>query len=419
MKIFKRLFLIAWRNIFRNKRRSLLTLSILIMGSTGLILIGGFFDDMIEGFGEVFIHSQTGHIQVNAAGYQKKGVSSPFKYLMTDLARLQTLIESQPGVRYTVPRLKFQGMASSDETSIAVVALGVDPAREHLMGSFQTSRENLPSINIMEGKDLDPSDPYGALLGKGLMEALNLKVGDSMNFITTREAGALDGAVYHVRGVFQTFIKDFDERAMKVNLAGAQKLLAVPDQVHSLLVILDDTRKTKPVNTALEKRFSDKGLPLETFTWEEQGEYYRQSKALLRQIYVTIQLIITVIFFFSIANTINMALFERVREFGTMMALGNSRAVIFSMIFLEAALLGLVGSSLGLLAGSGLARIVSIFGIPMRPPQAASDYFCKIALSAPLLIETFFISFVSALLSSILPGWRASRFRIVQALGYV
>lgn len=420
MEAFRKLFSIAWRNIFRNKRRCFLTISILVLGCTGLILVGGFFDNMIQGFGEVFIHSQTGHIQINAKGYDKKGARAHLDYLIKDVNQLQQAIMANPNVTLVAPRLKFQGMVSSGDTAVAVMALGVDPIAEKKMGSFQTSGENLPSTNIVAGKDLDESDPNGVILGKGLLEALGLKVGDSLDFITTRREGAIDGAELHVRGVFETFIKDFDDRSLKMSLKTSQGILGLSSEVHSLLVILDQTPKTDLVKGQLEASLQSQKGSLEYLTWIEQGQYYRQSKELLRQIYAIIQVIISIIFFFSIANTINMVLLERMREFGTMMAVGNGRGTIFTMIFMETALLGLLGSGLGLLVGSGLGELISMLGgIPIHPPQAAADYYCQISLSPALLLQTFAISMTSTVLSVILPAYRVSHYPIVHALGYV
>src|SRR4051812_7728545 len=107
MTAFKRLLQISTRNVLRNKRRSVLTLSILILGTTGLLLVGGFFNFMIDGLREQYIHSQTGHLQVNLQGYSDKGTSAPFKYLMKNASQVQREIESNPHVLYTVPSLKL------------------------------------------------------------------------------------------------------------------------------------------------------------------------------------------------------------------------------------------------------------------------------------------------------------------------
>jgi len=419
MKSFPTILMIAWRNIFRNKRRALLTLSILVLGSTGLLLVGGFFQNMIDGFGEVFIHSQTGHLQINAKGYYQKGVKAPLDYLIEDPAKIEALIRKNPLVNFSVPRLKLQGMVSSGDTGIAVLAIGVDPDLEKKMGNFQTNRRNAPSTNFLEGSDLDPQDRYGVVVGKGLLDALGLKVGDTVNFITTRKAGALDGAELRIRGVFQTYIKDFDDRAMKMNIQTAQEILGLPNQIHSLLLILRDTRNTQIAKAQMEEAIQGSGLNLEVLSWVEQGLYYRQSKDLVNKIYLTIQIIMCTIFFFSIANTTNMILSERMREFGTMMAIGNDRKIIFEMIVLETTILGLIGSILGLLIGTGIGHFVSIIGIPMHPPQAAGIYICSITLTSKIYLQTFAISMVSAVISSFIPGYRAAHFNIIHALGYV
>jgi putative ABC transport system permease protein len=420
MKIARRLLQISWRNVFRNKRRSILTLLILVLGSTGLIVVGGFFQNLMDGFRDEFIHSQTGHLQINVAGYYEKGASAPFDYLMKDVIRVQQEIEVQPHVLYTVPRLKLGGMVSTDQTSVAVMALGVDPIREQRMGSLKVQNALAPAVHISEGQDLDPSDPYGAILGKGLMNALGLKIGDSVNFITTRQAGAIDGAIYHVRGAFETIFKEFDDRAMKINLVTAQKLLDTPDQVHSLLVILDETELTPAVQEGLNAKFKAKNLNLESIPWEAQAQFYRQGRDLLDKIYSTIQFIISVIFLFSIANTVNMAILERMREYGTMMAIGNGRGIVFSMIVFETMSLGLIGSLLGLLVGCGVSEIISSIGIQMPPPpQGTNPYIAMITLSPHLLFQTFAISLISTSLSSLAPAYRASHFPIIKALGYV
>ncbi|MCC6272226.1 MAG: ABC transporter permease [Deltaproteobacteria bacterium] len=416
----KRLLQISWRNVFRNKRRSFLTLMILVLGCTGLILVGGFFQNLIEGYREQFIHSQTGHLQVNRVGYFKMGASAPLDYLMTDAETVRRQVEAFPGVNYTVPRLKFGGMASTENSSVAVLAVGTDAVAERKMGSVKASNVAYSSTRIVAGQDLDPSDVEGVLLGKGLAEALNVDVGDRFTFLTTRKAGAIDGTEMRVRGVFETIAKDFDDRALKMNLATAQRLLDAPNQIHSFLVLLNDTALTEANQELLRHRFLQDKKSLEVLSWEEQGLFYRQSKDMLLRIYSVIQIIICVIFVFSIANTINMAIFERMREFGTMMAIGNGRPTIFMTIFLEAAILGALGSLLGIATGVGLAHVISAIGIEMPPPpQSSTSYFAMITVSRELILQTFALSMLATVLSSILPAHRASRFRIVQALGYV
>jgi putative ABC transport system permease protein len=418
MKIAKLLLRMASRNTFRNKRRTLLTMSILILGSSGLLIIGGFFTDLMDGFREVFIHGQTGHLQVNAKGFHERGVTDPYKYLMTDLAGVQRIVEQTPHVLFTVPHLSLSGIASSDKVTLGCLALGVDADRERRMGDFQTTQENTPAIQILEGQDLDGSKPDEVILGVGLLDSLGLKVGDHFSFVTSRPGGAMDGGSFLVRGSFTTFIKEFDDHAMKLNLSKAQAILGLPNQAQSLLVVLDQTDQTDGVLASLSSRIRDGKLPLEVIPWHQMADYYHQSRALLQKIYVVIQIILMVVFAFSISNTINMAILERTREFGTMLAIGSGRDKVFGLIMLEAAILGLLGAGAGLVVGSGLASLISSVGIELTPPQASHPYITHITLTPSLMIQTLVVASASAILGSLPPAIRVSRSKIVDALGF-
>jgi putative ABC transport system permease protein len=252
------------------------------------------------------------------------------------------------------------------------------------------------------------------------MNALKLNPGQEFSLITTREGGAIDGASYAVRGAFETVFKDFDDRAAKISLKSAQQLLGIPDKVHTLLVILDNTENSEKVRDSLTRLFQQEKLDLEIFSWSEVDRFYESSRQLLDKIYTTVFLIIGVVFFFSIANTINMSLLERTREFGTMMALGNTRLLIGLTVVSEASILGLIGATLGIAFGAGFAMIVSSIGIEMPPPpQATSGYYAMISLNPPLLTKVFLMAFISTALASFTPAYRVCHQRIVQALEYV
>lgn len=422
MSVLQRLMYIAWKNVFRNKRRTLLTLMILILGSTGLILVGGFFSSLEDRLRETYIYSQTGHVRVNEKGYFEKGSLEPLEYMISNFPEVKEFIEGLPGVRFIAPRMTFDGLVSTDDRSMSVIAVGVDPAMENRM-SGQKYRDEFLTGSFVEGGPLSSQDPYGILIGDGLAHALGVKVGDSLSFITTRKEGAIDGADFQVRGIFVVGIKEVGDRVIKMPLATAQKILGVSDQVHSILVFVNSTDQSEDFAKELNAQIQKRGFPLETILWRDQGPLYRQTKDFLDQINRVVQIIISIIFFLSIANTINMALFERMREYGTMMAIGNGQWVIFGVIFFEACFLGLMGSCLGLLFGLGLGAVITGVGIPMPPPPlvSASFNFLKISIlwTPKILLDTFLIGFFATVLASFLPAYRASHLRITQALGYV
>ena len=243
---------ISWKNVFRNKRRTFISIAIVAMGASGVILIGGFFDNIMVGLKEQIIHSQTGHLEIAAKDYFSKGVSSPYDYLMSDTQAIQNAVEAKPGVLFTVPRIYISGMAATSKTSFSVMLLGTDADREKVMGGVESINSDKMAINIEEGVNLDSGDPY-----------------DTLTVGTNQKGGAIDSAQFVIRGSFVTVMKDIDDRLMKVNLHAAQKLAGTPNRLNSLLVILDDTDKTEELRTILQKDFRDRRWSLDLRSWNE------------------------------------------------------------------------------------------------------------------------------------------------------
>lgn len=418
--IFK-MMKIAWRNVFRNRRRSALTLMILISGTSCLLAMGAFLDDLLWNLRETTIHGQLGHLLVSPKGYWERGSSTPFNFLIKNAVEVQKSLNREIPGSYTVPRIQFGGLLSNATEGVSVVALGVDPAAENKMGSYVNPSLQRPVTNIVQGQNLDPGDPYGILVGEGLVKILNLKVGDNVTFISTRPEGAIDGSSFVIRGVFQTIIKDVGERLIKLPVKTAQEILGIPNQVNSILVLLPNTDQTEDTRQTLLKDRSEELAGLEILPWSDQSMFYKQSKEFLDNLFFIFKVVISLIFVISIANTVNMALFERMREYGTMMAIGNSRGTVFSMIVLEVVILGLLGSAIGILAGLGMTHLVSLSALKIPPPPStgANDwFFVRFLFSPRLFLQVFFISFLSAIVSAIIPAYRASHIKIVQALGY-
>ncbi len=420
--LFTCLFKIAWRNILRQKRRSLLTLLILILGTSGLLLVGGFFEGLTDKLREGYIHTFSGHLQINASGYQEQGIVDPFGYMISDYQDLKKVIQKDPEVQFILPRLYFEGMMSTDYKNISVWAHGVDPEEEHRVMQHRYLGEPVTGSTIIAGKDLDPKDPYGIVVGPGLLKSLGLELGSSVSLITYRPQGSLEGANFHIRGIQDSPLQEVGDRLIRVPLKTAQELLGIPNQTHSLLVVLKSTPQTELASDRLQKRLQGNLIPLEFLRWEKKAKLYWQSKDFLDRVLLIVQTILGIIFFFSIANTINMALFERMREYGTMMALGNGRKTIFAIIFFEAAILGLFGTALGLGFGILFAKLLNSLAIVIpSPPPAAVNFHIIANILIPhwLYLHSFLLGFFTTMFASLIPGYRASHLPITKALGYV
>ena len=416
------LFKISARNLFRNRRRTLITLFILTLSSVGLVAMGGFFDRLLFLLREAYIRTGSGHLQISKQNFNEKGTTQPFDYLLDNYSQLKRELKKNPAIEHLAPTIKFGGMLTNDDTSIPIIAVGVDPNVDMAMGNVSLIKGGQRFVNVVEGEYLSPDDPYGIIIGEDMKKALGTQVGDTVEFITTQRLGAIEGAEFHVRGVYQAAFKELGERMIKMPIETAQKIWAIPDQVHTVSVHLDNTDDTLLVKGQLENMPELRNWKLDIIPWNQLGLAYQQSMMFLTRIYRILQTIIAIIILFSIANTINMNLLERIKEYGTMMAIGCNRSTVFTMIVTEAGLMGLLGGAFGLVFSVLTAIIISHSGLEIPPPpMTATSTRLKlvIMLSPRLLIETFWICFFSTLLSSLLPAIRAVRFRIVRALGYV
>jgi len=419
MKKLSVLAKMAWKNLMRNKRRTGLLLLVLSFGACCLILVGGFLDDLMVHMREDFIHTQTGHIQISRIGYASEGSSSPLDYSIKEFSSLKRELQQINHVSEVVPRVKLLGVASGGEASLSVQLIGVDPVAELKMGGYQHTKNSNASFQVVEGRALRSGDDGIAVAGQSLIKSLSMKLGREIKFLTMRKEGALDGTGFSLTGSFVTFMKAFDERTLFVPIQSAQKLLGSQDTVTYVLLLLDKTENTEKVLADLKQWIHAKGLPLEALAWYEQAEYYHQCRVFLDTIFRSVMVLFGAIFAFTLYNMINLAIKERTKEFGTMMALGNDRNLILGMILLEAVFLGICGAILGALLGIALGSVVSWIGIPMPPPpQGTAPYQALIALSPHLILYTMGLTVLSCAVGAMIPACKSSRTRIVAALGY-
>ena len=262
-------------------------------------------------------------------------------------------------------------------------------------------------------------DPYGAILGRGLAASIDAKVGDYLTILTSTREGALNAIDIRVRGTFYSFAKEYDDKMLKIPLASVQKLLYL-DAVQAMIVLLDKTENIDEVGKALSDLIEKKDLALETKTWSDLADYYRQVVKLYKRQFGVLKFIIGIIVVLSIINTMSMSIFERTREIGTVMAMGTKKNEVLSMFMLEGLVLGLLGGCLGVIFGIILAKIISFIGIPMPPaPGSTVPYVAAIGIFPRVVITAFLFSVCTAVAASFYPSFKASRLNISEALRYI
>lgn len=395
---------LALRNTLRQKVRSGMTLAAIIFGVTGLILAGGFVQDIFIQLGEAIIHSQTGHLQVFKKDFLEKGTRSPERFLIDQPEKLAAGIAKHPEVDAVMSRLYFSGLLNNGKRDLAIIGEGVEPDKEAKLGSF---------ITIAAGRQLAKADRDGILLGQGVAKTLGLVPGDRVTLVLNAAEGAMNTMDFEVVGVFQSFSKDFDARAVRIPLDAAQELLQTKG-ANLLVVALHKTEDTDAVHAKL---VAELGSQLDVRTWNSLSDFYDKAVQLYDRQFGVLQFIILLMVLLSVANSVNMSVFERQGEFGTMQALGNQSRDIVKMVILESAFLGLTGAVLGVLLGITAALTISAIGIPMPPPPNANlGYTAYIRIVPLTLVTSALVGFVATVLASIVPAYKVTRMQVVDAL---
>jgi putative ABC transport system permease protein len=396
---------LAIRNILRQKVRTAMTLAAVMFGVAGLILAGGFVKDIFIQLGEAIIHSQTGHIQIFKQGFLEKGTRSPQNYLIEDPDLLAADIAKRPEVDAVMSRLYFSGLLNNGHRDLAIIGEGVEPDKEAKLGSF---------ITIASGRQLRNDDQSGILLGQGVAHSLGLKPGDWVTLVISTGDGAMNTLDFTVVGIFQSFSKDFDARAVRIPLAAAQELLTTPD-ANLIVVSLKKTDDTDSLLSALRSHYSGSAYQLKG--WREISDFYDKAVELYKRQFGVLQLIVLIMVLLSVTNSVNMTVFERQGEFGTMRAMGNRSIDVSRLIVTESTLLGLTGAAGGVILGVAVASAISAIGIPMPPPPNANLGYTAYIRIVPLnLVMAFMVGLIGTTLASLLPARKVARIEIVDAL---
>src|SRR3569832_416309 len=389
---------LALRNLFRHKGRTALSLAAVGFGVVSVVLSGGFIEDVFFQLKENTIHSRLGHMQVYGAGHYEFGRREPFEHMVRQPAELRARIAALPHVSEVMQRLQFSGLLNNGRRGEApVMAEGVEPDKEARLGS---------AVTLIAGRALTPNDDVGVVIGEGVARALQLKVGDSVTLLVTKPEGAFNTLDFDVVGVFRTMSREYDARAERVSLSAAQDLLGI-DAVHSLVVLLDETRYTDAVLATLKSQLSS---GFEVKPWYELAEFYQNAVALYRRQFTVLEIIVVVLVLLSVSSSINMVVHERTGEYGTLRALGDRRGDVFRLILAEDALLGVV-------SGVALALAISAVGIPMPPPPNMNGEDVAAVRVVPSVVgAAFVLGWAATVLAALRPAWRATRTPISEAL---
>jgi putative ABC transport system permease protein len=394
---------LAFRNLFRNIRRTIAVLLTVALGAGALFAFGGFIQGVLEEYRDSTIHSHYGYGQIFTKGYRGKAFEDPKKHWIKDGYRLENFLYEQPGVEQVFPRVSFSALLEKGKTTLSGSGQGIAAERE--AGFFH-------GLTIVEGVTLTNQED-GILLGKGLAHSLNAKPGDAVTVMATSNRGIIKKNQFVVTGIFHTGSLDFDSRVFRVPLSAAQRLLRTPN-IESVALALKNLSDWGPVAAQVTKNFP--GLEATPFDVLDEV-YYKHSVDWLRAQFRVVQAIILSIVLLGIFNAISTSILERKQEIGNLRANGEPVSQVMLLIVAEGALLAIIGSLIGL-GGSYLALKVLMYkGLAMPPgPGMTNQFMVVFTFSPSMTFYTIMLCTIAAIAASFLAGLRVAKMTIAKCL---
>lgn len=397
-------FKLAFRNLGRNKSRSLLSALAVGIGMALLLLMVSVLEGEMSGALQNTIRLQSGHLQIRPASYDENKISLKWEDMIANPNEVTEQIKSLPQVTVATPRLIASSILTVGEESKGVQILGIDP-ESTANGPFREG--------MLSGEFIKADDREGILIGNVLSEKLNLQVNDKVNLLVTTADGDVNEQLFTIRGIFTTRTPAYDENTIFMPLAKAQAITATENHASTIFVMLKDGEQAEAVAQAIQ---SDN---YKVLTWREQNVFITQFEDYANAFFIVLYLIVLGITATVVTNTLVMAVFERTREIGILAAIGMKAGGIMAQFLAEAALLATGGVIGGLIIGGALVAYFTVYGIYIGDYGISGVLFedrIYAHLTLGNTINLAVITYVITLVASLYPAILAARLEPVEAL---
>ena len=397
--------LLATRNLLRNFRRTLLSLSIIALGTAMSFSVRGYVDDALFNIRNGVVQ-QYGNFQI-ASPLLFDQEAQGYEYLLAPekVEQIQMVLAAHPQVTDSTTEVNFSALASFGRQTKVIRATATRP------GNTALDYNGL----VVAGRPLEPDDLNAVLIGQSMADQRNLKPGDAFRINLSTVDGAYNVGKLKVAGIFTLNNAQFEGQLVFVPIDYAQAILNTTG-VGKVIVSLDDLEDTDRVAQAVQAELNRAGLGLEVKTWYQLSDFFRTISGFFNAIFLFLTLTISVLVFFIVLQVLTLSFLERTREVGTVRALGTRAGQVFSMFLSEGALLGVLGSTAGLLLGGGIALLFNALQIGWRPPGALDPVPVRLAVGLGNAWFPFLVSALATVVSAVFPSLRSSRRPIVDAL---
>ncbi len=399
----------AFKNILRNSRRSIVTVTLVAVGVAAILSAQGFSNNTNHLIME-FTVDRIGSLIVSHAEFFDRDEESTMEMGLSDYEGVKKILETDSRVDLVLPSMRFSGMISSDEKTGIFRALAVDAVEFHRDNS-RTTFITGKALSLNPNMDGDPE----LVLGKDLAKSLNAEVGSSLTLMSSTTFGGLNAIDFVVVGTIDAGNIQANRYLAYMHIGDAQELVDT-DQIHTMAIHLKDFDKTNSVYEELSDKFPNLGVTL----WSSEAETYDRIKRLFGSIFGVMTLIVIIMVFFSISNTMTQTVVERTREIGTMAALGTPRKSIVMNFIIESFVIAIIGSVVGtalaLLIGGSLAA----GGAAIPPgPGFTAPIPLNFMITSRLIFNTAISLAVISAIASCFSARRGVKKSIVEALTHV
>lgn len=397
---------VAWRNIWRSRTRSLVVIGSVVIGIWALAFILGFFRGQVNNYISNIIENETSHIQIHDSLFKNDFEVNLF---MDDAAKMASHLEQSDGIEAVSSRIILNGMINSSTTAQGIMAKGIDPASEQNVTRLMDK--------IVEGEPLDQGRKNQLLISRRMAEKLKVKLRSKVVLTFQNTDKDITTAAFRITGIYHTVSRVNDELYVYASIKDLSRLTGVPSgAAHEIAMLVKDFDQT---DTIAEQVQAETSWKVETYKQISPDLELFNSQIKVNMIIMTIIFMLALIF--GIINTMLMAVLERIKELGMLMAVGMNKIRVFVMVMLETIFIALIGAPLGLLLGYGTIAYLNRVGIDLSRWSSALEEFGMSDLVRPELNEETLMTIVvavviTAIVASIYPAFKAIRLKPVEAL---
>jgi ABC-type lipoprotein release transport system permease subunit len=401
-------FQLAWRNVWRNPRRTTVILIAVIIGVWSMIVLNALSRGFVENLVDNGISTLTGHIEILAPLYHQDPVVANS---ILQPAPIEHILETRlPRGSVWAPRVNVGAIASNARHSAGVTLVGIVPDREAGLSFVGRS--------VDQGRYLEPGDDEGILVGRALLKDFETRLGYKLVLMAQGTDGQIESRAFLIRGVFHAQLEATEKQYMFVTMPAAQDMLKLGNAVSQFAILLPSSGMAEGEAADLRRELP-KGV--EVWTWQQLLPMVRAYISLMDGFMYIWNVVVFVAMGFGLVNTVLMAVYERMREFGLLLALGMRPGRILKNVLIEGFYLLFIGAVAGNVLGFVSVWFLGRTGIDLSAFAAGSEYWGMSRVIYPVLAAKDVVAadltvLALGLLVSLYPAWKASRFKPVEAL---